>query len=126
MVSPTMRLCSLNVTNLFTNIPVSVAIEKINDKLAKTEINIKTRETIIKLLTLTTEHFYFKFNYKFYEGKCLNMGSPLSSLLADIYINELENKIIQTTPSKKKIKLWLRYVDDILCIVESTEQTVKN
>lgn len=42
------------------------------------------------------------------------MGSPLSGLLSDIFLNNLEKTIL--TPNNPNILLWRRYVDDILII----------
>jgi len=46
------------------------------------------------------------------------MGSPLSGILADIFINHLENKFLSNDKSEGII-LWNRFVDDIICIYDS-------
>ena len=43
------------------------------------------------------------------------MGSPLASLLADIFMIELKRSLI---PNIRKIKFWRRYVDDTICFVK--------
>ena len=44
------------------------------------------------------------------------MGSPLSPLLAEIYMNSFEDSLFQSkNPLLNKIFYWFRYVDDILC-----------
>ena len=45
------------------------------------------------------------------------MGSPVSPIAANIFMEALEQKAIITAPLECKPKLWLRYVDDILEIV---------
>ena len=47
------------------------------------------------------------------------MGSPISPLLADIFMNILEN-IIFNSGNTKNVLYWYRYVDDILCIWNGT------
>jgi len=45
------------------------------------------------------------------------MGSPISPLVADIFMNYLERKIFESNNENLKyIKYWYRYVDDILCL----------
>ena len=43
------------------------------------------------------------------------MESPLASLLADIFMIELERSLI---PNLEKIRFWRRYVDDTICFVK--------
>ncbi|XP_072028085.1 uncharacterized protein [Amphiura filiformis] len=45
------------------------------------------------------------------------MGSPVSPLAANIFMEHLEDIAIATAPMECKPKLWKRYVDDILEIV---------
>ena len=44
------------------------------------------------------------------------MGSPLSPLMADIFLDELENRIFNLSKFKNNIQFWYRYVDDVLCL----------
>lgn len=48
----------------------------------------------------------------------LPMGAPNAGLIADIFMDYLETKILITShqPIIKLVKLWKRYVDDIICI----------
>lgn len=50
------------------------------------------------------------------------MGSPLSTVPADIYMNSFENQIINKSKRKNNIKLWQRYMDDILLIWSGTDK----
>ena len=42
------------------------------------------------------------------------MGSPVSPIIANLYMEHLEQKIMENCPMEIKPKLWKRYVDDIL------------
>ena len=54
---------------------------------------------------------YFRFNNKFYsQKKGLPMGSSMSPVMAEIYMNYFENKIMSTVKNEDKIKKWMRYV----------------
>ena len=50
------------------------------------------------------------------------MGSPLSPILAEIYMNNFENEILNNSKYKNNIKIWKRYVDDILLIWSGTDR----
>jgi Reverse transcriptase (RNA-dependent DNA polymerase) len=52
------------------------------------------------------------------------MGSPLSPLLADIFMDNLEQKILLTNLAKKHIIFWYRYVDDILVGFNGTNRQI--
>ena len=45
------------------------------------------------------------------------MGSPVSPIAANIFMEALEQQAIATAPMECKPKLWLRYVDDVLEVV---------
>jgi len=45
------------------------------------------------------------------------MGSPVSLLMANKFMEHLEEKLHVTVPMELKLKLWKRFVDDILEVV---------
>ncbi|XP_072039088.1 uncharacterized protein [Amphiura filiformis] len=46
------------------------------------------------------------------------MGSPVSPIAANIFMEALEQQAIATAPLDCRPKLWLRYVDDILEVIQ--------
>jgi len=44
------------------------------------------------------------------------MGGPLSALVAEVYLNFLENEILKSASEARFVHTWARYVDDVLCI----------
>jgi len=46
------------------------------------------------------------------------IGSPVSPLVANMYMEHLDQKLHDTAPVELKPKLWKRYVDDILEVVK--------
>jgi len=48
------------------------------------------------------------------------MDGPVSPLVANVYMEYLERKILDTAPVELKPRLWQRYVDDILEVVKKT------
>ena len=62
--------------------------------------------------------------YKQQSG--LAMGSNLSPLMADIFINNLKTTILAKHDLfKKHIKFWARYVDDVFAIFKGTQHDLK-
>ena len=49
------------------------------------------------------------------------MGSPLAPTLANIFISEIENKIMNDLRNKEVLS-WMRYVDDTFVIVENKDK----
>lgn len=53
------------------------------------------------------------------------MGNPLSPVLADFFMNYIEQSI-EKLDSFKYVKYWYRYVDDILCLWQGTERQLES
>jgi len=111
-------LVSFDIESLYTNIPVTEAIETTLDLLYKDGKKPNCpydRSQFKKLLELSIINVPFRFfddNYIQVDG--VAMGSPIAPIIADIFISKLEEKLNRFTTNKPKI--WYRYVDDILCI----------
>ena len=52
------------------------------------------------------------------------MGSPVSAIIANLFLEWLEEEAIATAPIEVTPRLWRRYVDDVLEIIKkgTTEQ----
>ena len=117
---------SHDVVSLFTNTPINQSLEVIGTRLKndstlgkRTLLNV---EDIIELLkfVLTTTYFSFRgIIYKQLFGAA--MGSPVSPVVANLYMEFLEQQAITTAPIDCKPRLWKRYVDDILEIVRKDQ-----
>ena len=93
-------------------------MDKIYDeKFIKTKLK---REELKHLLELCTKEMHFTFNgetYKQVDG--VAMGSPLGPVLANVFMVELETKLVPTL--NDKIALWQRYVDDTFTFIKNDE-----
>ena len=109
-------LVSFDVSALFTSIPVLVALHVINSKISTctnfTSVCKIPTVKFIKLLEFTLTNCIFCFNKKFYKQlQGAAMGSPVSSVIANIYMECFESLAIPAYPTL--IKWWFRYVDDV-------------
>jgi hypothetical protein len=120
-------LASLDIQDLYTNIPVNKAIDITLKRLIESKKlnNLPFTKTDIKdLLNLSLKNSYCQFNDKFYKQKSgLPMGNTLSPILADIYMDEYQQQYLKQVNIPNKI--W-RYVDDILIITKMNEQQLNN
>jgi len=83
-------------------------------------------DDIMELLQFILTTIYFCFNGQIYRQRFgTAMGSPVSPLVANMFMEHLERKLLDTAPEDLKLKLWKRYVDDILEVVKkgSVEKT---
>ena len=112
-------MISFDVVSLFTNVPlektIDIILKKIyRDKLIKTKIK---RADMKKLLYLCTKEGHFTFNDEVYmQTDGVMMGSPLGSLIANIFMCELENHLVPTLGNV--LEGWTRYVDDTFAFIE--------
>lgn len=128
-IPETAKFASLDITNLYTNIPVKETIEIIKNNLLKHKtLTLPEIYEFIDLLTLVLSHNYFSFNNKMYQQKDgLAMGSCLASLVADIFINNLECKFFKENPQiVSKIIYYKRYVDDIIILFDGTVEEIED
>ncbi len=106
---------------MYNNIPIDETLEIVKKKLKNNnESNSFINHLIIIIRNICNQN-YFTFSNKYYtQTKGLAMGSPISSILSEVYIQDLENKIILGIKNMHNVLLWNRYVDDILVIYNST------
>ncbi|CAF5130122.1 unnamed protein product, partial [Rotaria sp. Silwood1] len=117
------KLASLDIQDLYTNIPVTKAVDITIKKLVELNMSqnsIITKTDIKDLLYLSLKNSYFQFNGKYHkQKKGLPMGNTLSPILVDIYMDHYLTEHLHDVNQNNKI--W-RYVDDILIITKMNEQ----
>ena len=117
---------SHDVVSLFTNTPVDRSLEVIKQRLLQDK-TLKQRtlfsvDDIMELLRFTLTTTYFSFRGKIYQQLFgAAMGSPVSPITCNLYMEFLEQEAIATAPLDFRPRLWKRYVDDILEIVKENQ-----
>jgi len=118
-----------DVLALFTNTPIPETLNYIRHKLEndvtlcnRTNLN---KDDIMELLELICSTTYLNFDGTTMQQKFgTAMGSPVSALIANFYMEKLEHKALQTAAADCRPKIWKRYVDDVLDVIK--KHTVKN
>ena len=115
-------LVSFDVKSLYTSVPIEPALCSVRTLLETTSIwkgadSTITVDEVIELLSLCLRELGFKFRDQFYEmSSRLAMGSPVSPIVANIFMSRLEEDAMSTMSAKPK--LWHLYVDNVLAIVK--------
>ena len=110
-----------DVVSLFTNVPiegtVQAALQKLNRDPGLPDRTKLTPTQIADLLNFVLKSTYFKYNgslYKQQEGA--PMGSPVSAVIADLYMEVFEERALTTTSEPPRI--WKIYVDVTFAITK--------
>ena len=120
-------LVSFDVVSLFTRVPVDEPLDVISELLLQDE-TLPERTTILapdlcRLIELCLKSTYFRFGDTFYEQvEGAAMGSPLSPIVANLYMETFEKRALDT--SAQKPNLWIRYVDDVFAIWPHGDQAL--
>ncbi|XP_011858290.1 PREDICTED: uncharacterized protein LOC105555858 [Vollenhovia emeryi] len=116
-INPDQSMVSFDATSLFTNIPKELVIKAIerrwNTISTNTGLNLQQFLRAIDLILSSTS---FSFDSQFYDqifGS--SMGSPLSPILADMVLDDLETHCLQSL--NITLPAFFRYVNDIFIIV---------
>jgi hypothetical protein len=81
-------------------------------------------DEINELVKVTIYQNYFESSNTFWQQENgTPMGSPISSILAEIFLQDLENKWYPNMINKRHIQYIGRYVDDVLSVYDSALAT---
>ena len=114
-------MMSFDVESLFTSVPIEPSIAIIKKLLEDDKsLHQRTKMTVNQiscLLEFCLKTTYFTFQEKFFEQvKGAAMGSPISPIVANLFMEDLEIKALSTTPTPPT--LWKRFVDDTFIIIQ--------
>ena len=108
-------MVSLVIVSLFTKVPTDETLAIVRHKLAADpllkECTFIPIDNLMEILTFCVETTYFGMGSDIYrQEEGLAVGSPLSPVLANIYMEYFEEMALGSTSLKPC--MWFRYIDD--------------
>ena len=119
-------LASLDAESLFTNVPIERTIDIIlrcvyeSPLIPPPKISKEILQTILQICTQEAPFRHIDGSlYRQTDG--IAMGSPLGPIFANFYMSDLEARVLKGIDLQNKPLLYLRYVDDIIIIVQEEQ-----
>jgi hypothetical protein len=109
----TLKTCYVNIP-LHETLHIAYFFLRINNK-------TPIRSQILGLMQATLEQNYYRLDQEFYQPhKGTATSSPLSGLVAEIFLQYFELHIVKHSLETKSIIFYRRYVDDILILYDES------
>jgi hypothetical protein len=115
------RLASLDIKNMYTNIPIRETKNILENALKNSLVNPNEAKEILSWYDVITQQNYFIFNNTVYtQTDGLATGAPSSSVISELFLQYNECNILAPIVNKHGISGYYRYVDDILILYDSS------
>ena len=93
-------------------------LEEDNELQQRTSMTVKYITCLLEFCLRST---YFTFQDKYYEQvEAAAMGSPISPMVANLYMEDFEMRDINTSPHPPL--MWKRFVDDTLVVIKAAHK----
>jgi hypothetical protein len=125
-ILPHFALASLDITNLYTNILATETREIIANTLENNKIKPQDKKEMLNWYDTITGQNYSPTDKILIQQDGLAMGASTSGIIAEVFLQNLENSHLTHLSDKHKIKGYFRYVDDILIICDSRHTKINN
>jgi hypothetical protein len=125
-MAPHFTLVSLDITNLYSNIPVKETRTILADTVKYHQTDPQTQQELLMWYSVITRQNYFAHNQDVisqHDG--LAMGAPSLGLIAELFLQHTENTHLAHLSHKHRIIDYFRYVDDILLIFDPNHTDIQ-
>ena len=126
-ILPHHSLASLDIQNLYTNIPVKETRDIVARNLDNNQTDPQTKQELLYWYDTITSQNYFSNKGKIsIQQEGLAMGAPTSGIIAEHFLQHLEEIHLTHLVNKHKITAYFRYVDDILLIYDPQHTNIQD
>ena len=114
------KIITLDIKDLFVKLSIQNAIHITKFLLHKHNIQNKIIKETLELTGTVLHQNYFQYDNNYYQpNHGIAMGSPLSSTIAEIYLQYFEELTIKHWMETNELIYYKRYVDDIIIFDKS-------
>ena len=125
-LTPTSKFASLDITTLYSNIPIKEKKQILENILTHNPIDPQIKLEILNWYEIIIKQNYFLNNNEIIIQKDgFAMGAPSTSILSEIFLQNIEHTHLPGLAEKHKPVNYFRFVDDILIIYDS-QHTIIN
>ena len=108
-ILPQFALASLDIANLYTNVPIKGTREIIANTLKKNQTNPPAEQELLNWYDTITKQNYFSNKDKILiQQEGLAMGAPTSGIIAEFFLQNLEDTHLTHLSNKHKIVRYFR------------------
>jgi hypothetical protein len=117
------KMITFDIKDVYVYIPICETLDITENMLLRHQEKHTTNQIIALLHTILQQN-YFKFgDLIFQPQKGITMGSPISGIIAEIFLQLYEEKHLNQLLDGRGITFYTRYVDDIFIIYDTNKTT---
>ena len=125
-IIPTTTLASLDISNMYSNIPITQTKHILDNMLTSNRTNAQTKSELPNWYDAITKQNYLQHNGKtITQTDGLAMGAPSSGIISEIFLHHIEHTHLPYLAQKHKLVNYFRYVDDVLLIYDSLHTDIQ-
>jgi hypothetical protein len=112
---------------MYTNIPTEALPSMLLNMMKAQSMDIEYSRHILSLVEIVLRQNYFQHGKEIFQQKeGLAMGAPTSSILSEVYLQNLEHNSIFKILMEQKIVAYFRYVDDIMIVYDRNKTNISH
>jgi hypothetical protein len=111
----------MDIKGLYVKIPINYTLNIANKLLNNNRFNELITRDIMSVLRMVMNQNYYQYKGKFYKPiSGIAMGSPLSTTIVEIFLQNLEQNRLKHLLEGKMIMYYNIYIDDIFIVYNQT------